>query len=617
MCMKAPEFCSRNCPAQARLMLNEPLRWTSSTSFQSAVLILWKMTSRRIPALLIRISTRPKASSAALTIASAFFASTIDNVEAMASPPAFLISSTVSCAGPASAPAPCRLAPISQTTTRAPSCASPSAIARPIPRAPPVTIATLPATMPAISATPNLFRQIHDHPQLGPLLVLGERIAFLGGGETALRRERELFDVDELRRFLDPAQQHVAAFELAALGGDEAEHHGLALRHETQRLEAAGALAVVFHEIAVHPDGIEQHLRHRLVTARRHERRTEIAAAQMHGDRHVGGNVRHRRIDHVGVDFRELVGIVAARGHLLAQLRIAQIGQIDLVELQIAAAGVGQGADGLAVGGTEIAIEIVHRGIDRFRHRVAAVAEMQRRRRRDRHLRRLLGVRLHELEMLDHRMRHVAAELLVDAQQDWPRLRALELELALADIGFDAIEPDQEVGLPRSAAVFAVGDRFQSGLLLLLDQRCDLTVLDRLELRRRDPAALALAARLLQRRRAQQAADMIGAKRWFGSHHQPHTSLAVSTIIRSLAHCCSSASTLPSSVEAKPHCGERQNCSKGANFAASSMRRLMSSLRSRVPLLEVTRPSTTVLLPFGRKRSGSKPPARSVSYSRK
>ena len=334
-----------------------------------------------------------------------------------------------------------------------------------------------------------------------------------------MRGERELVDVDEFRRFLDPAHQHVAAFELAALGGDEAEHHGLALRHEAQRLEAAGALAVVFHEIAVHLDGVEQHLRHRLVAARRHEGGAEIAAAQMHRDRHVGGDVRHRRVDHVGIDFRQLVGVVAARGHLLAQFRIAQIGQVDLVDLQIAAAGVGEGAHRLAVAGAEVAIEIVHRRIDRLRHRLAAVAEMQRRRRRDRHLRRLFGVRLHELEMLDHRMRDVAAELLVDAQQDRPRLRALELELALADIGLDPVERDQEVGLPRGAAVFAVGDRLQSGLLLLLDQRRDLAVLDRLELLGRDLAALALAARLLQRGGTQQAADMVGTKRRLGSHH--------------------------------------------------------------------------------------------------
>jgi uncharacterized protein involved in cysteine biosynthesis len=38
---------------------------------------------------------------------------------------------------------------------------------------------------------------------------------------------------------------------------------------------------------------------------------------------------------------------------------------------------------------------------------------------------------------------------------------------------------------------------------------------------------------------------------------QRHTSSASSTTIRSFAHCSSSASTLPSSVEAKPHCGDK------------------------------------------------------------
>ena len=50
------------------------------------------------------------------------------------------------------------------------------------------------------------------------------------------------------------------------------------------------------------------------------------------------------------------------------------------------------------------------------------------------------------------------------------------------------------------------------------------------------------------------------------------------TIMRSFAHCSSSASTLPSSVEAKPHCGDRQSWSSATYLVASSMRRLMSSL---------------------------------------
>ncbi len=52
--------------------------------------------------------------------------------------------------------------------------------------------------------------------------------------------------------------------------------------------------------------------------------------------------------------------------------------------------------------------------------------------------------------MLDHRMRAVIAELADDAQQDRPRLRpgAVELDLALADIGFDVVEPLEEIEIP-------------------------------------------------------------------------------------------------------------------------------------------------------------------------
>ena len=51
---EAPLSCSWNRPAHARLMLNEPLRCTAITSDQSDQLILWKITSRRMPALLAK-----------------------------------------------------------------------------------------------------------------------------------------------------------------------------------------------------------------------------------------------------------------------------------------------------------------------------------------------------------------------------------------------------------------------------------------------------------------------------------------------------------------------------------------------------------------------------------
>ena len=62
-----------------------------------------------------------------------------------------------------------------------------------------------------------------------------------------------------------------------------------------------------------------------------------------------------------------------------------------------------------------------------------------------------------------------------------------------------------------------------------------------------------------------------------GGWGQPHTSRDRSTIIFSFAHWASSVRTLPSSVEAKPHCGERQSWSRATYLVASSMRFLTSS----------------------------------------
>src|SRR5271155_3782817 len=206
------------------------------------------MRSRRMPALLTRMSTRPKASSADCTILSALPGSLIDNVEAMALPPAFLISSTTACAGPVSLPAPSRLAPISQTTTLAPSCAMSSAIPRPMPRPAPVTMATLPATILGIRlVSPDLSGDLPDHPQLGPFFVLGQYVALLGRGEAALRRQAKLVQIGEFGRFLDAALERVLGFERTGLGRDQAKHREAALLQPLERLETAGAFPVLFH----------------------------------------------------------------------------------------------------------------------------------------------------------------------------------------------------------------------------------------------------------------------------------------------------------------------------------------------------------------------------------
>ena len=200
---------------------------------------------------------------------------------------------------------------------------------------------------------------------------------------------------------------------------------------------------------------------------------------------------------------------------------------------------------------------------------------MHRRRRRDRHLRRLSGVRLEELEVLDHRMAVEVAELPRHANENLLRLHAaLEGDLALAGVGLDARQRRDEIGLPGLAAVLAVGDRLQADRLLLLDQDFDLAVLDRLQLLGRDFVRARAWRAPPSARRAQQAADVVGAEWGLGALHwcftvpeapsPGHSAMtqggdSTPTIIRSFAHCSSSARMLPSSVEAKPHCGDRQS----------------------------------------------------------
>src|SRR5271154_5618452 len=80
----------------------------------------------------------------------------------MACPPAAVISAATASAGVSPVLSPCSPAPGSFTTTAAPWTASARQCARPSPRPPPVTIATLPSSKPII--TPNLSADPQDQP---------------------------------------------------------------------------------------------------------------------------------------------------------------------------------------------------------------------------------------------------------------------------------------------------------------------------------------------------------------------------------------------------------------------------------------------------------------------
>jgi hypothetical protein len=96
----------------------------------------------------------------------------------------------------------------------------------------------------------------------------------------------------------------------------------------------------------------------------------------------------------------------------------------------------------------------------------------------------------------------------------------------------------------------------------------------------------------------------------------PHTSSAVSTTRRSLAACCSRVRALPSTVEEKPHWGERQSLLDG-DVAA----RLLDAAYKIVLGFEVAALGRDEAeddhLALGHEAQGSKVPERASSYSRR
>ena len=89
--------------------------------------MLWNVLSRRMPALLMTMSTVPNASTAVCTMASPPSGVATLSPLATASPPSASISLTTCWAGPASPPSPDTEPPRSLTTMRAPRSASSSA----------------------------------------------------------------------------------------------------------------------------------------------------------------------------------------------------------------------------------------------------------------------------------------------------------------------------------------------------------------------------------------------------------------------------------------------------------------------------------------------------------
>src|SRR5579885_2851089 len=169
----------------------------------------------------------------------------------------------------------------------------------------------------AVSA-PYAPRHVRDQFELAPLIVGREQIAAHRAGETALRAEREPLERHVTRGLVDPPTQRLGRLQHRRLGADEPEHHGLVRRHEAQRGEIAGTLGVVLEKKRLDAHFIEEPRGDRLIASRGEPSRAQIAAAQMHPDRHPRRPRRERVIDRVDIGGHQRFGILAYPARPLA-----------------------------------------------------------------------------------------------------------------------------------------------------------------------------------------------------------------------------------------------------------------------------------------------------------
>ena len=198
---------------------------------------------------------------------------------------------------------------------------------------------------------------------------------------------------------------------------------------------------------------------------------------------------------------RQRVGVFAAFLRRLALLRVAQVGEVGVVELHVGASGGAKRSQFLAVTRREVLEEPFHVRIGVLADRAAPAAEMHHGRRRDANLRRAaLHLRFQVREVLDLDRLHV----LQLAAHFEPRRREIDFALGGMELGADAavhrdaFELLEEVDVEIGAAVLAVGDRAQADVLLKLHRFRDGAILDRAQRGGVDLAAGLALARIEQ-----------------------------------------------------------------------------------------------------------------------
>jgi hypothetical protein len=236
-------------------------------------------------------------------------------------------------------------------------------------------------------------------------------------------------------------------------------------------------------------------------------------------DRHAVRAAGERGVRLADVAQVHVVGVLTAPGDLRPVLRVVEVGQARVVELEVAAAHGGQPPHLLGVGCPKVGPELLDVRVDGpvDDGRPAPVVDHARRRDRQlRHSRR--GDRRQEREVVAED-RVLQAELPVDEHGHGAELH-LAAVVAEPDRrrrrSRDPADLEDEVRVPRGPAELPVGHGCQAERLLLGDGRADRRVLHRTKLFVGAlPRSVAPAGRD-ELRWSQQAADVVGAERGDG-----------------------------------------------------------------------------------------------------
>src|SRR5215470_5878042 len=249
------------------------------------------------------------------------------------------------------------------------------------------------------SLAPDVARELDHEAELSLLHLRRRRIASVDAGKAALRTDGEAVEIEGTRRLLDALLERILALHLGRLGRDNAEHHDLVPWNEAQRRERTGARRVVFEEIELDVERVEQPLGHVVVASFRVPLAAAIAAAKMHADPHALRRILEHAVGDGDVLVDQRAPVVAAGLQRGLYFGVAELGKGGLVDLHIAAAGLGKRLQLLAERLHGVVPELVEVLVGGGEHGSVAAAEMQRTGAGDRDLGNKLGAGRNESEV--------------------------------------------------------------------------------------------------------------------------------------------------------------------------------------------------------------------------